>query len=403
MLVRIATALTASLLVVLGVGWASTAPASAQVKVVNGPSIFDPVFESDPLGAIHQARERIAAGDLRGAVRELELYVASHEDEIAPKRFLADLYYREGKLNKAAFIYEMILVKHPHDKQTHNRLGVVYATENRVDDAIRQFNDALPGTDSVADLVQMHLRKGDLPAYQHEMENLAASQPTDSDIQSELAQVYEALHQTQKSILYFKRALDANPTSLTAINGLGLGYLNEHDYAKAAREFHACLAIDPNSYSCNDNLGATDLEAGRNSAAKRVLDFAYKLAPERPEVLVNYGYLADAKGDWKRAVSYYVRAIQVGPYEPEAYIDLGIDYESKLLYPLAQSALLRGVAAAPQDGRIRFLLGRAYAEQGQTTLALAQFSAAEKSYDPNIVRIAREAEAGLKPTPAPTN
>ena len=49
----------------------------------------------------------------------------------------------------------------------------------------------------------------------------------------------------------------------------------------------------------------------------------------------------------------------VGPYLPESYVDLGIDYEHNKLYPLAQAALLKGVAAAPYDGRIRYLLARA--------------------------------------------
>ena len=37
--------------------------------IVNDPSIFEPVFASDPTGAIQAARERIAAGDLAGPSR----------------------------------------------------------------------------------------------------------------------------------------------------------------------------------------------------------------------------------------------------------------------------------------------------------------------------------------------
>ncbi len=82
------------------------------------------------------------------------------------------------------------------------------------------------------------------------------------------------------------------------------------------------------------------------------------------------------RGDWKRAVAYYVQAISVNPYVPESYVNLGIDYEHNGLYPLALSALLKGVAAAPYDGRVRYLLARAYAAQGQRALALAQLKAA---------------------------
>jgi tetratricopeptide (TPR) repeat protein len=378
------------------------APARAQTKLVNSPSIFEPIFASDPAGAIEAARQKIAAGDLQSAIAGLETYVVSHPNEIAPMRFLGDLYYRAGKFSKAEYIYQTMIGKNAHDKESHNRLGVVYATENRIDDAIGEFNAALPGTDSVGDLVTMHARKGDLPAYQAQMEHVAEQYPSDADIQAELGQVYATMHESDRAMPYFRRALDDDPNSLTAINGLGLAYLDQRDYTSAAEYFKRCLSLDPTNYSCNDNLAADLLEARRFTEAQPVLDRAYHLAPERPEALINYGYLSDMYGDWKKAVTFYVRAISVGPYTPEAYVNLGIDYETNALYPLAQSALLKGAAAVPQDGRIRFLLGRAYAEQGQTQLAIKEFSAAEHSFDPSIAHIAQQESAKLAPSASPT-
>jgi tetratricopeptide (TPR) repeat protein len=383
-------------------------PAQAQwldyqhTKLMTNPSDADTLFPSDPQGAIDAARQRIAAGDLRGAINGLRVYVVSHPQDVAPIRFLGDLYYRAGEFGRAEFLYQQLLAANPHDKESHNRLGVVYATENRVDDAIAQFNAALPGTDSVSDLVAMHTRKGDLPAYEAQMERLALEYPADPAIQAELGQVYQALHRDGDAMPYYMRALDSDPQSLTALDGLGLAYLEVGDYDSAASYFQRCLAVDPLNYSCNDNLAANDLEAGKFDEARPILDKTYRLSPERPEALVNYGYLFDAGGDWKKAVAYYVKAIAVGPYRPEAYINLGIDYENNALYPLAQSALLKGVAAVPDDGRIRFLLGRVYAKQGLTTLAIAQFAAAEKSYDQGIVHISQLESAKLLPAALPT-
>ena len=96
-------------------------------------------------------------------------------------------------------MYAQLLVRDPKDKQTHNRLGVVYATENRVDASIVQFQDALPGTDSIHDLVLLHLRKGDLAQYQAGMVRNANNDPNDSDIQEELGEIFETLHQPGRS------------------------------------------------------------------------------------------------------------------------------------------------------------------------------------------------------------
>lgn len=382
-------ALAAALIVLTG------GRAVAQVKVINDPSIFEPVFASDPQGAIHAARERIAAGDLPGAVKGLEVYVVSHPGEAGPERFLGDLYYRQGRFAKAEEVYQHILDHSPRDRETHNRLGVVYATENRVDQAIVQFDLALPGTDSVSDLVAMHVRKGDLPQYRTQMERLAASQPTNADVQAEMGQVYAALHRPADALAYFMRALDSDPGSLTALNGLGLAYFDLHNYAEAKKDFQACLKIDNTNYTCTNNLGAAYLQDGEDDVARPILVRAHSLAPERPETLVNFGFLADRRGDWKGAVDFYVRATVVGPYLPEAYVDLGIDYEHQGLYPLAQAALLKGIAAAPEDGRIRYLLAVAYAAQGKNSLALDQLKVAEESLDPDVARIASEESVKL--------
>lgn len=355
---------------------------------------------ADQQAAINFARQLIASGDMDGAVKQLADFVASHPSATDAARFLGDLYYRQGHFDRAEAVYGRLIAANPRDKETHNRLGVVYATENRIDQAIVQFESALPGTDSIRDLVFLHLRKGDLPQYRDEMVRTANNEPTDSDIQEELGEIFATLHQPNEAISYFRRALDSNPRSIAALNGLGMAYLDLHDHAMAIRNFDDCLNIDPLNYACIDNLGVGKIQAGLYDDALAQFKIAHRLEPERPEAIVNFGYLADDRGDWKRAVAYYVQAIAVNPYVSESYVNLGIDYERNGLYPLAQAALLKGVAAAPWDGRVRYLLARAYVAQGQKALALAELKAAEASLDPNVAEIAKEESARLTGSPA---
>ena len=355
---------------------------------------------SDPQGAIDGARDRVAAGDLNGAIKGLEVYVAGHPGEIAPERLLGDLYFRRGDMKKAQDVYLHILSYAPKDKETHSRLGSVYATQDRVDQAIAEYNRSLPGTDSVPDLVMLHLRKGDFSQYKKEREVAAQEYPTDAEAQLELGQVYEAVHQPQTAMLYFERAIDNDPESLFALNGLGLAYMDLHNYDEAISEFNMCMKRDGYNYACEDNLGAAFLESGRYTQASAVLADAHRMAPERSEALVNLGYLADVNGDWKKAVSLYVQAMTVYPYSPDAYIDLGYTYNVHGLYTLAQAALIKGLAVAPLDGRLHFLLGDAYQHQGQETLAEQQFKDAADAddVDPDVQRLAQQRVATLEHT-----
>jgi tetratricopeptide (TPR) repeat protein len=389
--VAIGLALTAVIMIV-------GAP-SRVVRAADGPNVYvDPTYDentlrgfpSDPAGAIRATRELIAAGDMNGAIRKLAMYVEIHPGEIAPHRFLGDLYFRTGQIARAQFVYEEILRFAPGDKQTHNRLGTVYAEENRIDDAIAQFNAALPGTDSVDDLVELHERKGDLAQYEVDVQKMARDYPNDPGIQAELGQVYSAIHQPAQAEVYYNRALSQDPTDLTALNGLGLALMDMHQYDEAIATFRQCLGIDPLAFQCQNNTGAAYLEANQTDKAKAALDKAFKDAPERAETFVNYGYMADLQDDWQRAVAQYAKAIELYPYLREAYIDLALDYERHQLYVLAQAVLIKGIASVHDDGRLHVLLGDAYEAQGDKADALTQFQLGMKGSDATAVGIATQ-------------
>jgi tetratricopeptide (TPR) repeat protein len=355
----------------------------------------------DPLAAIQSAREQIAAGDMSGAIAKLEQYVAVHPRELPARRFLGDLYFRTGQIARAQSVYEDILHADPGDRETHNRLGTVYAQENRVDDAIAQFSAALPGTDSVEDLVELHERKGDLDAYRRATQLLADKYPDDSALQAEMGQVYYAMHQPSIAEPYFRRALDVDPQNLTATNGLGLAEMEEKYYADAASMFTHCLFIDPNVYQCRLNLAANDLALGDQHAAKHDLDLAYAMAPERAETLVDYGYLADVQHDWRGAVAEYAKAIEMDPFLREPYIDLGLDYEQHRLYSLAQAVLLKGIASVRDDGRLHLLLGDAYRAEGNDSDALAQWLLATQGSDPEAASLSSQRVSLMKNAASP--
>ncbi|MDQ2871826.1 MAG: tetratricopeptide repeat protein [Candidatus Eremiobacteraeota bacterium] len=355
---------------------------------------------SDDTTAIRQAREQVAGGDLNGAVTMLATFVRAHPDDAAPARLLGDLYYRQGRLKLAESAYLAILAKNPTDRETHNRLGSVYATESRIGDAIDEFNHSLPGTDAVPELVRLHEMRGDFDSYMRDRERYAQSYPSDPEANIELGKVYEAIHRPDLAVIYFHKALDNAPDSEMAINGLGLAFLDERQYASAIENFDRCIRADRYGYSCNVNLGATYLEMGDTKGADKYLKIAHSLQPEQPEALVNFGYMADLSGDWKKAIGFYVDALAVYPYSIDAYIDLGYEYEQHKLYTLAESALTKGLAVAPKEGRLHFLLGQVFTDQGKNALAIEQFKAAAQTDDPDVRRIAQQKFSSLEESAA---
>jgi len=362
--------------------------AHAQATVQNQVE-FPSGFESNSALAMEQARARVAAGDFKGAVRDLSIYVAAHPKEKTPARLLGDLYYRQGDLATAERVYRAIIFNAVDDRETHNRLGAVYATENRIDDAIAEYTKSLPGTDSIADLVALHQRKGDLADYRANVERDAQAMPAISSLQGELGSVYLAEHDYSRALLYFLRELDLSPNSILGLNHAAVAYMDLGMYDKAFDMLNLCRAKYRYEYSCALNLAAANLETGQYEKAKSLLDRAEELEPEHPEINVNYGYLAHAQGNWKQAISYYVKALQISPYTRDAYLDLGVEYEQHRLYDLAESALIKGLSVVPTDGALHYLLGRTYQDQKKHDLAVEQFQAAFRSNDPAVATLAK--------------
>jgi tetratricopeptide (TPR) repeat protein len=361
----------------------------------------DTQFEDDTQGVMHAARAKVAGGDLDGAIKLLATYFAAHPHDADPARLLGDLYYRSGDESAAEATYRKILAVNPSDKVTHNRLGTVLAAENRVEDAIAEFDASLPGTDAIFDLVALHQRKGDLAAYVGTLETVAQSYPSDANDQSELAQADLALDQIANAQRYFARALDDDPQSLTALNGLAVADMDAREYPTSFELLHKCLALDPLNYACMVNEGAADLETQNYDAAQPLLQHAETLEPERAEALVNFGYLADARNDWKGAVAWYVRALAMSPYSRDAYFNLGLEYQQHSLYQQAEAVLVKGLSIAPTDGGLHILLGLTYQGLGQNDLARAQFSQAADSTDERYSTIARNDYNALGATPTP--
>jgi tetratricopeptide (TPR) repeat protein len=351
---------------------------------------------SDPRVAMQYARQRILAHDLQGAVFALQHYLLNHPEESGVRSFLGSLYLSDGDVNDAESLYKQMLDDFPLDNNLHSDLGRVYMVENRTDDAIAQFDKSLPDVESIYYLVVLHERKGDLPAFTRQMRELAQRQPSDATIQLEAGQLFGALYLPRDAATDFQRALAIDPNSLSALDGLGLAQTAIGENAAAEATLERCLALDPQSYGCLDALGLLYLQESRNDQALATLSRAHDLAPEEPQALIGLARVVEARSDWNDAIAYYERALYVWPYSSDAYVGIAFDQEELGELAQAEQTTLKGLAIAPDDARLHYMLGYIYRKLGKRDLALAQFLVAERSLDPDVARFAKESASALQ-------
>lgn len=381
---------------------------AALVVVQTGPAFAAPATpapstpadaettKGDPV-VLDAARAKVAAGDTKGAIDGLAPYVAAHPGDAAAGRLLGDLYFRVPDYRKAEKIWKALVAATPDDRETHSRLGALYAVQDRISDSMAEFQLSLPSRSGYTGLVMIHKRNGDLPQYLAGLQYETDQHPFDVAKWAELGQAERALHHSQLALDAFNHVAAIRPSSCAARVDVANALVDLSRIDPAIVHLKACLAADANHYPAVVNLGEAYLEKADYEAARPYLDRALALRPEGPEALVDIGFVYDALGDWKTAITYYNRAIRSDPMRPEAYIDLGYDYNEHRLFPLAEAAYLKGLSVSADDGRLHYMLAVTYNVQGKIALARDQYQHALASEEPIVVRAAR-AELALLPT-----
>ena len=352
--------------------------------------------QSESTAAVVIARKLVASGDLARAVAGLAAYVSTHENELEPARYLGDLYYRRADLAAAERTYRAILRFAPRDRDTHNRLGGLYAARDRIAEAIDEFSLSLPDTSAYDHLVELHRRAGDLGAFEESMRRTAELAPGDAAAQYALGTVLRAEHRPTLAARYLERALALAPHECATLAELGSAYLDADRVNDAIGVLGRCLAREPDNYPALVNLGDAFVMIARFDEARAQFDRATRVRPSGAEAIVNIGYLEDVAGHWDTAVSSYLRAINVDPFERDAYIDLGFDYDQHRLYTLAEAAFLKGLSVAPSDGRLHYLLAATYLDQGKRDLARGEYRRATASDEPDVASAANRVLVSLQ-------
>ena len=388
-LLRLAAAAIATALLAI-----QAVPAFATETTVVMPGAMN---TTDP-AVLDAARAKVAAGDTKGAIAGLAPYVADHPQDGAAGRLLGDLYFRVPDFAKAEKVWKAILAITPDDRETHSRLGSLYAAQDKITEAMHEFQLSLPSRGGYVGLVMLHKRSGDLPQYMATLQSETDQHPLDVGRWSELGNAQRALHRYQAAYDAFNHVVAIRPASCGARVDVANALVDLGRIDPAIAHLKACLAIDNNYYPAVVNLGEAYLEKNDAATARPHLERALAIHPEAPEALVDIGYIHDSQGDWKTAIGYYNRAIRSDPLKPEAYIDLGFDYSEHRLYPLAEAAYIKGLSVSQDDGRLHFLLAVTYNLQGKIALARDQYRHAIASEEPIVVRAA-QAELALLPAP----
>jgi tetratricopeptide (TPR) repeat protein len=209
----------------------------------------------------------------------------------------------------------------------------------------------------------------------------------------------------------WEATLEVNKTSFVAYNNYGLVCMQRGDYLKAISMFQKAAELAPRLDKPYSNMGWAYRLLGDEKSAKRMYEKALEVDPNSELANRMLGQILDREGRYQEAIATFKQALNANPRSGVLYTDLGLSYyrsgreedalkafdKAMELTPFYPDPYMHKAAAllskGDVDGAIPLLkratslatsaqahniLGAAYAQKHQYSLALNQFVIAYK-------------------------
>ena len=145
--------------------------------------------------------------------------------------------------------------------------------------------------------------------------SLISCSPNDQELLDEGIKMMES-QQLEKSIGFFDRAIEKNPSNTSAYNAKGVALFQQKKYDEAIEAFTASIKLDSLSYKPYFNRGNANLE--KQAFKEAVIDYNYAngLDPNQLDIYYNRGLALLGMEAYEDAIMDFDNALQGNPNQP---------------------------------------------------------------------------------------
>lgn len=242
-------------------------------------------------------------GDIDGAISVLQDVIAKHKDQPGARNLLGWLLWKKGDVEGAIKEYRTSVKIAPNQEDAQYNLGVLYYNKGEVSDAKGVFNKVLELNPKhpKASAYLAHLGDKELLS-QAEYANLLIPEPALRHCY--LGKQYLDKGRYQDAALEYETALEINPNSIEAHQGLGVVY----EYNDKGVRYGDGFKIEKSVFHYEK---AVELNSGLQ------------------EAVFNLGVLYSQLGNVDDAIRLYLRLIRVEPNNAQAHYNLAVLYDNQ--------------------------------------------------------------------------
>ncbi|MBI3695818.1 MAG: tetratricopeptide repeat protein [Acidobacteria bacterium] len=210
----------------------------------------------------------------------------------------------------------------PQSVVAHNNLGEALAAQNRLDEAIPHFEQALrikpADAHALYNLGNAHQRHGDVQAAVQQFERAIQVEPTFAAAHNDLANCYTLLGRTDQAVDHYRRALAAQPGFADAHYNLGNLLQQQGRLEEAVAHYEQAVVLKPTLADAHNNWGVALDALGRPREAVEHYRQALLLDPRNADAHNNLGVSLESEGKRDEALVHYRQAVQLNPMHPDA-------------------------------------------------------------------------------------
>ncbi len=199
---------------------------------------------------------------------------------------------KQGHLDEALRQFQEALKEKPGYAEAYNNSGVVLDEQGRLDEAISQYLQAIK------------------------------LKPNFADAHNNLGAALNKQGRVDQAADHYQQALRLNPDHAAAHYNLGAALGRQGRLDDAIREFQTVLKLQPNSADAYNNLGVTLDKQGRLDEAITQYQAALKLKPDYAMAHFNLGVALSRKGQLDEAIPQFQQALRLKPDFAEAQKNL---------------------------------------------------------------------------------
>ena len=320
-----------------------------------------PVAAELALASLHLSR-----GDANTAASYTQEALNLDKGNAAARAMMARVWIAQGKVNQASEAITSLRKEFPRSPEVLNLVASEQLASGHPEAAREAFTgvaSAFPGNfEALAGLVTLDLASHRTKDAAGRIEGSLERLPPTPDLLMLAARVYNATGNPGKEEELLVRAIQANPSRLTAFALLGNFYIERHQLRAAYEQFSKIVERDPESVPAQTMLGILlqamrrDQEAERQyqkvldldrkapvaannlawlyAASNRNLDVAQHLAevalqglPNDARVNDTLGWIYYRKGMPGSAIRYLKASVEADATDPATFYHLGMAYD----------------------------------------------------------------------------